>query len=168
MNVNAVGPSDSTDIRKAAIEAAMINKEPTAQDRAIEAQRNVCNYINGKRSEIVSEDVITSETLASLFSQLKCQADVIFRDAMARQICVGAAGIGDFGEMCGWIDDTKKRIAELEKSLPSAGTYRAVMDERAKLAQRVAELESERGKCQTCGAPISRDCSKCSAHWESS
>lgn len=77
MNVNAVGPSDSADIRRAAIETAMINKEPSAQERAVETQRKILNRICGTENYGILRDALKPDDVAALFAQIKSQADRI-------------------------------------------------------------------------------------------
>lgn len=71
----------------------------------------------------LERDVAQKEQLTAIedrdsAEQLKRLAEARVDELVSsHQICVGAAGIGDFSELCGWIDSIKARVAELENKV---------------------------------------------------
>lgn len=52
---------------------------------------------------------------AELKSKLATAEAELFNAKSSQQICVGAAGIGDFSELCGWIDAKKSELSALRE-----------------------------------------------------
>jgi len=99
---------------------------------------------------------------------VQCRAEVDSLTA-SQQMCVGAAGIGDFSELCGWIDDKKSQVESLEKQ---CGLLRSKLGEIKTLPWShivTQEVRAEIGEVlssTTAGRDYFKVCPKC--HYEAS
>ena len=55
-------------------------------------------------------EAIQADARADLLAENARLKAEIFRMTASEQICVGAAGLGNFDELCGWIDGRKERL----------------------------------------------------------